>query len=262
MQSPSQTHKIRMIYNEKTIKFALPALIAIVVVFALVFGIHRGDKQPLVNESDETVTTSHVSSEDTSTSATTSSEEEDDPADIAQNDEQMNEMQDLLDEDQEDETIAKAKELAASKTDKHRAFALKAFEWYGGLDNLAEIAKLVNDTNADVAESALDSYEHVFRSLQEAPDAKTLNTLGAIIIATHDSARLDSLFGLYKPLDEALALPSLIDILQKANEDDNDELKDLAIETIDFLTEVDSGIDTLEKAQEWLDKHAGENDDN
>lgn len=250
-----------MIYNEKTIKFFLPAIIAVIVVFALIFGIHRGDKQPIDNAGDEgvdTVATSPSAGDD----AAPVSAEEDDPEDIAQNDAQMNEMQALLDEDQEDDTIAKAKELAASKIAKHRAFALKAFEWYGGLENLAEIAKLVNDTNADVADSALDSYEHVFRSLQESPDAKTLNTLGTIIINTHDSVRLDSLFGLYKSLDEALALPSLIAILQKSKEDDNDELTDLAVETIDFLTEQDSGIDTLEKAQEWLDKHADNNDNN
>jgi hypothetical protein len=252
-----------MIYTEKTVKFAIPAIIALVVVLALVFGTHRGEQN-----ADEDVTTTATDSslsqqtEGASSGAgsqSTASTREDDAADFAQNDAEMDELQELLDDDAEEESLAKAKELAASKTDKHRAFALKAFEWYGGLDNLAEIAKLTQDSNFDIADAALDSYENTFRALQVSPDSKTLNTLAGIIHETHDSERLNTLFGLFKNVDEATALPTLIGILQKANEAENDELADLATETIDFLTEQDSGIDSLEKAQEWLDKQAREN---
>lgn len=175
-------------------------------------------------------------------------------------DEAISRFHELLDDDQESECLAAARDLARSPNAKCRYEAIKAFEWYGGEENLQELFRLVFDADLGVAECALDSYEMVFRSLEDSPGAETMASLKKIILDTSDTDRLESLFALTQPLDEVVSLPCLVEILQAANEDGNDELADLAREYIDFATEQDSGIDSLEKAQQWLDRQASDSE--
>lgn len=238
-------------------KYLLPILAAAVAAAALVaLSISQQRSQPETEKMAEE--TAPQTGKETAGNAAedNSSGEEYNP----QRDPELIKLQAFLDDDTggEEAAIELAVKLMASKRQEQRLEAVKVFQWYGGKENLARLAKLCRDADVEVADTALDGYLHAFNSLQEAPDSAAVNDLRDLILYVPDSARRESLFMLTTNLDEATVLPGLIEILTRAREEDNEELAGMAEEYIDFATETGSGIDTLEKAQQWLDAHAEE----